>query len=440
MNGYIISVNGIWHQTMQRIQDKEAFYHAPYIALGDRSRYRRVLIIGAGSGNDVAFALHYGAEHIDAVEIDPGIIKLGRTLHPEHPYADGRVHVTIDDARDFLHHPVGPYDLIIFGLPDSLTLSSSVSNLRLESYLFTAECFEAVKSHLAPNGIVVLYNYYQKPWLVDKLGGMLQSVFGTEPQVFLWKGYGYVATIFIGPGTRQLMPLSGQRIPLSRTMPPPARDDWPFLYLLKPSLPSIYIRFILFVVATSLTAIWLVAPKGTLQAFDPRLFFMGSAFMLLEASAVVRLSLLFGGTWRVNAAVFTGVLLMVLAAIAVRRRSGPLRLTWWIPALAVSLAMIGYFPLQSFGSIPLGGWLAAILIMVPIFLANVIFTNRFAHSTAPHVSLASNVLGAIAGGLLEYISMLVGYQALLIPVALLYAAAFLWPARRAQKEPEPMAS
>ena len=131
---------------------------------------------------------------------------------------------------------------------------------------------------------------------------------------------------------------------------------------------------------------------------------------------------------------------MVLAAIAVRRRSGPLRLTWWIPALAVSLAMIGYFPLQSFGSIPLGGWLAAILIMVPIFLANVIFTNRFAHSTAPHVSLASNVLGAIAGGLLEYISMLVGYQALLIPVALLYAAAFLWPARRAQKEPEPMAS
>ncbi|MGA2034020.1 MAG: hypothetical protein ABSG68_17375 [Thermoguttaceae bacterium] len=39
---------------------------------------RRVLIVGAGSGNDVAGALRGGAEQITAVEIDPGIIDMGR--------------------------------------------------------------------------------------------------------------------------------------------------------------------------------------------------------------------------------------------------------------------------------------------------------------------------------------------------------------------------
>ena len=46
-----------------------------------------VLVIGAGSGNDVAVALARGATSVDAVEIDGHLLDVGRT-HPDRPYDD----------------------------------------------------------------------------------------------------------------------------------------------------------------------------------------------------------------------------------------------------------------------------------------------------------------------------------------------------------------
>ena len=40
--------------------------------------FENVLILGAGSGTDVAAALKHGAKHVDAVEIDPVILRLGK--------------------------------------------------------------------------------------------------------------------------------------------------------------------------------------------------------------------------------------------------------------------------------------------------------------------------------------------------------------------------
>ena len=70
----------------------------------------------------MALALSEGATHVDAVEIDPVLQRLGRDLHPEHPYQDPRVSVHIDDGRAFLERTRTSYDLILFALPDSLTL------------------------------------------------------------------------------------------------------------------------------------------------------------------------------------------------------------------------------------------------------------------------------------------------------------------------------
>ena len=50
------------------------------------------------------------------------------------------------------------------------------------------------------------------------------------------------------------------------------------------------------------------------------LFFMGVAFLLLETKNVATFALLFGTTWLVNALVFAGVLLVVLAAVETTRR------------------------------------------------------------------------------------------------------------------------
>ena len=72
----VIEVNNIFHQSMAPIAQKEYFYQWPYAVFGDR--FENVLILGAGSGTDVAAALAHGAKHVDAVEIDPTIIRLGR--------------------------------------------------------------------------------------------------------------------------------------------------------------------------------------------------------------------------------------------------------------------------------------------------------------------------------------------------------------------------
>lgn len=70
-----------------------------------------MLIVGAGTGNDVAGALRMGAKRVDAVEIDPMLVDLGRKSHPEKPYTNPRVSVHIDDARSFLKKTGKKYDL-----------------------------------------------------------------------------------------------------------------------------------------------------------------------------------------------------------------------------------------------------------------------------------------------------------------------------------------
>ena len=85
----VVEVNNIFHQSMAPVEQKEYFYQWPYSVFGDT--FQDVLILGAGSGTDVAAALRHGVRHVDAVEIDPAIIRLGRAHHPDHPYSDPRV-------------------------------------------------------------------------------------------------------------------------------------------------------------------------------------------------------------------------------------------------------------------------------------------------------------------------------------------------------------
>lgn len=86
----------------------------------------RVLIVGSGTGNDVAAALRHQARAVDAVEIDPKILDLGRSHHPEHPYDDPRVSAHLTDARAFMKRTNARYDLILFGLLDSHTQLSTI--------------------------------------------------------------------------------------------------------------------------------------------------------------------------------------------------------------------------------------------------------------------------------------------------------------------------
>ena len=149
---------------------------------------KRVLIIGAGSGNDIARALQWlpADAKIDAVEIDPVIQRIGAEHHPDRPYQDGRVAVHLNDGRNFLRKAEPEtYDLVIFALVDSLVLHSGYSNLRLESYLFTRQAFEDARRVLKPTGVCAVYNYFRHGWLAARIRAELKVAFGTDPAVFV---------------------------------------------------------------------------------------------------------------------------------------------------------------------------------------------------------------------------------------------------------------
>ncbi len=185
-----IKVNLVGHQAMvSRTNPDLSFtgYSLPYLLTRDAGSPppEEVLIIGAGSGNDVSRALLWGAKHIDAVEIDPVIAELGKKHHHDRPYDDPRVSLHLDDGRNFLRSSGKKYDLIIYALVDSLVLHSGYSNIRLESYLFTQQAFQDVQKHLKPNGVFVMYNFFRWGWLMSRLEQGVESVFNERPLVLL---------------------------------------------------------------------------------------------------------------------------------------------------------------------------------------------------------------------------------------------------------------
>jgi spermidine synthase len=433
-----VNVNGIPHQALHPVNsDKEPFYDQLYKWWPDKT-YANVLIVGAGSGTDTAIALAHGAGHIDAVEIDPAIQQLGRDFHPDHPYQDARVTPYVNDGRAFLRSTDKKYDLVIFALPDSLTLVSSTANIRLESFLFTEEAFASVRDHLQPDGIFVLYNYYRQNWLVSKLGSMLQSDFGSAPIARVYNNT--MAILADGPAVAQLNgaapPGDGvDPIPAAEAGDTPklASDDWPFLYLRTPFVAPYYLLALAFVLLFALVAVAGAARvTGTsLRRFSPHFFALGAAFLLLETRSLVSFSLLFGSTWLVNALAFFAILASVLLAILVNARLQLRRPAILYGLLFAALAVAFVIPPETLLIDP--AWLrytlAAGLAFAPVFFANLVFTYSFRDTKTADMSFASNLLGAMVGGALEYVALLTGYRVLLVVVAGLYVVAWLFANR-----------
>ena len=180
-----ILVNSIGHQQMVPFASTGSLYSLIHLLQRDSggAPFRDALIIGAGSGNDLAHALRFGASQIDAIEIDPAIQDIGRRYHPDHPYQDARVIPHLDDGRHFLRTTDQKYDLVIYALVDSLILHSGYANIRLESYLFTEQAFADVKRVLKPDGIFVTYNFLRQGWIVERIAAMAQRTFGCPPIV-----------------------------------------------------------------------------------------------------------------------------------------------------------------------------------------------------------------------------------------------------------------
>ncbi|MCL5006467.1 MAG: hypothetical protein M1404_08005 [Acidobacteria bacterium] len=471
-----VDVNLISHQQMVSRSNGSTpgyAYAAPYLLTRDAGMqpFKDVLIIGSGTGNDVSRALQWGAKRVDAVEIDPAILRLGRKFHPDRPYQDPRVHIHLDDGRNFLRSTHRQYDLVIYALVDSLILQSGYSDLRLESYLFTREAFFDVRRHLRPGGLFIIYNFFRQGWIVERLSETLLQVFNTPPLVMalpyrskilpetrggftmLWAGntgrlrasFNHYRSYWVRNGEKPMpgipdgfgnTPPSAQtgqwiRFGLAQLVSPMnvkvPTDDWPYLYLRRPMMPGLDLEGM---GTMGLLAILLLLypfiGKGRIEqgqySLSGRMFFLGAGFMLLETEAVVHMALLFGATWMVNTIVFVAVLTMILAANLYVLKLKPRRLHGYYVALLCVLALNVIVPLDFFlgmnPSLQVVG--SCLLAFTPIFFAGVVFAACFDQSEAAYVDFGTNAAGAMFGGLAEYASALVGFQHLLLIAAAFY--------------------
>ena len=420
-----ISVNGVPHQIMrsagQRLVE-EPQYGLPYQRAAGNP-LNNVLIVGAGSGSDVAIALSKGAKHVDAVDIDPRIMQLGVERNPDHPYSDPRVTRHVNDGRAFLESTTNTYDLILFALPDSLALVTGASQIRLESFLFTQEAITAARAHLTEQASFAMYNYYREDWLIDRLAGTVATAFGHKPCVDLPGYYQAVITASLDEANQTC---GSDYVPAGAVIAP-ASDDRPFLYYQGGAIPAVYLWTLGGILLISLIAVRGLG--GPLRAMRPYadLFFMGAAFMLLETKNIATFALLFGTTWLVNALVFAGVLLIVLAAVETTRRFRTPPLPVVFAGIVLALALTFFVEPAWLLTLPVVPRLvvAVLLAFLPIYLANVAFSQRFAASDDSQSAFGLNLLGAMLGGCLEYLGLLTGYRNLLILVAGIYLVAFL---------------
>jgi SAM-dependent methyltransferase len=479
-----ISVNNMAHQKMVRVEQTGSAYALPYLLNRDAGGrgFDDVMVIGAGSGNDVEAALANGAKHVDAVEIDPRIYEIGRDHHPEHPYADPRVTVHLDDGRSFVHKTDRHYDLIIYALVDSLALHSGYSSLRLESFLFTEQAFGEIKSKLKPGGVFALYNYYRQGWVVGRLTIMAEKIFGSKPIVISLPyreritptdgGLAHITFLLVGntratavDAIRRAMekntyfwshsaPTFNRQVNAYGLVPPmvpgapahqwqrigPAQveprgirwtptDNWPFLYLREPVIPALNLRGMVIIAVISLAIQYLFAPERAVRP-SGRMFFLGAGFMLLETKGVVHMALLFGSTWVVNSVVFFAILVMVLLSNLCVVIWRPRRLWPAYSLLIAALLVNASVPMTAFLALPGSArvLVSCLIVFLPIFFAGLIFATSFRDSRQPDVDFGSNIGGVILGGLSENLSLVVGFNHLLyLAIAYYLLSALLKP-------------
>jgi SAM-dependent methyltransferase len=464
--GYDVAVNKDSHQqaldlsgetlTGDYIESRRRLYDLPY----RMTDVHRVLVVGAGTGNDVAAALRNAPEStVDAVEIDPVIARLGTAIHPEHPYDSPRVQVIVDDARSFMQKADDRYDLIAFGFLDSHRLFSHMSSVRLDNYVYTLEDFRRVRQRLAPGGVVAVTFTVHEKWIADRIFTVMAEAFGNRPLVYQGDSDAWGTTFLIGhealtlPSDAILVDDQiaraevigdGSRITwrysdvegflnpdLFSTDAELLTDDWPFLYMAERSIPPNYVFALLLTVLASVALVWRTVPAIDMRTpSNWNFLLLGAAFALLETRGITEIALVFGSTWLTNTIVIGAILVMILLANLVVSRWRP-RLGLVYGSLFVVLALDYLLPLQ--GLLAFGFWVqvvaAGIRVAAPLFFSGIIFARWFERTTTPGSALGANLVGAVIGGLLEYTSLVIGLRELYLLAILFYAASFLISSR-----------
>lgn len=411
-------------------------YNIPFLVY---PKSKDVLIIGSGGGNDIAGALRADVSTIDAVEIDPGIIHFGKTYHPERPYDSPKVTIYNDDGRSFLKRTEKKYDVIILGLADSHTVTSSQTNVRLDHYLYTKESFEEIKQRLKPGGIVFLSFEVGKEWIGERIQKGLLEVFGEMPVIFHLQGgnfFGWGGFIFMSGAESGVVGKHLDQNPILKKFIKSRQisfrenntrltDDWPYLYLDQPRIPQIHFWISLFLIFLMFLFKKLALSR---TAFNWDFFFLGAGFLLFEFQNISKTSLLFGNTWVTNLFTITFILIFILLANFIQAKK-PLSLKLAYICLFISLVAQFFVPLAMLNSLSMTNRVifGSLFLNLPFLFSGMIFITKLKMAPSRSTAFASNLLGGAVGGILEIFSFLLGIQSLLIFSVVLYVLSiFSW--------------
>ena len=410
-------------------------YRLPYRLLRSPPEY--VLVLGAGTGNDVGILLDEGVKRIDAVEIDPVILEIGKDMQPGRPYSSPRVRIYNTDARSYLNRSREQYDIITFGTLDSMTRLSALSGVRLDSFVYTINCLRAARARLpSGRGGIVIYFMVETDYIHYRMVGMLSEIFGRKPYV-VRKNFGLFNVIYLaGPAFEHLDSgieikdgvISPGRIKSGLELP---SDDWPYLYLRNRGISGFYLSLLAVFAVVAVVGVLLASREMrasllSIEKFDSEMLLFGLAFLLLETRSITEMNLVWGATWFTSAVVFGSILLVILlATILIRLKPIPLSIS--APALLVTLLLSYMFPVNRL--LGYGFWFrlasSTIIIGSPIFFAAVCFAHRFKERKDVRIAFGWNLLGSVVGGLLEFFAMITGFKGLLIIAFGAYTLAFI---------------
>lgn len=440
LSGEYLSAN---EKFARALQSKPFHYDYPYTL---RPGVHDVLIVGAGAGNDVAAAVRGGAEHVDAVEIEEEFVNLGRIYHPEKPYQSEKVRVVIDDARSYMQKCRKQFDMIVFGLLDSHTLSNANSNVRLDNFVYTRESIAGAASLLKPDGLLFLA-FSSDNFIIWRIEKVLLEIFGRDNVIAIdgskaFRKESYCGVVFIAG--RDLRPIKAM---LESTQNPALlylkahflpnltpeeltrieyiTDNWPYFHLERRSIPRVYLLMYLFIIALG----FLFLAKD-IRGLKPRaliFFFFGLSFMLLETHIITKSALLFGSTWLTFSYVIIGILCFILIAnyvILSGRRPAEVPL---YALLAGSLLVNFLIPAGSYLSLPFVIRTIIFLVMsiFPLMCAAILFAIYFDGASHPDKALGANILGSLFGGMLESLSLVWGLKIIMLLCMAFYLMAFL---------------
>ena len=447
-----VKASNLFFQTPYSLDKLDTSYFLPFKASNEVPK--KILIVGSGTGNDTAAAISSGVESIDAVEIDPVIIDLGK-YHPNKPYEDQKVKVIQNDARNFIRHTNEKYDLILYGLLDSHTSLSSNGGIRLDSYVYTVQAFEEAKKKLTKDGYISLTFGVASKELGIKIFRMLKKAFNDEePTVYMYipeaeklddkffiDGDLYKKdfiegkyTFLISNNPNKVLKFDDQS-DLARvnffdndeTKVSLSNDDWPFFYMPVKVWPKSYVIILILIFICSFL---FIKKTSTLNRknFSITCFFLGAGFMLIETKGITEIALIYGSTWFVITIVIGFILLMAYLANLLIIKNGQIKSSIIYFLLIISL-LFGYFftfvDTTIFSSIVLK-IIIPLILTVPIFFSGLAFSKELSVENHVGVALSSNILGAIFGGLIEYNSMYFGFKSLYLLGIVMYLMGYIF--------------